>query len=88
MTPEESAARIRELENALQPFAAAVAYVVPTMPDAREIRFAFHAPPQSILETVDALPTVATVGDIRRAARLLGIDSMNESAIDSGVDPK
>jgi hypothetical protein len=74
MTPEESERRIQELEAALQPFAMAIAYVVSSMVDAREIRIAFHAPPQSILETVDALPTVATVGDVRRAAKLLGIE--------------
>lgn len=73
--------RVAELEAALRPFAAVVAYVGPSMTDQREIMVAFarapvdDAPPISSpnWDTADVMPTVATVGDVRRAARLLGL---------------
>lgn len=75
---ETLAARVQALEEALRPFAAVVAYVGPGMADQREIMIAFarkDEPPASSpsWDTADVMPTVATAGDVRRAARLLGL---------------
>jgi hypothetical protein len=75
---DELRARIEALENALRPFAAIVTFVDPTMRDGREISVTFakrdEGPSSAPMwETLDALPTVATVGDVRKAARLLGL---------------
>lgn len=77
-TDESLAARVQALEEALRPFAAVVAYVGPSMADQREIMISFarkDEPPASApsWDTADVMPTVATAGDVRRAARLLGL---------------
>lgn len=58
--------RIRELEHALKPFAAVVAYTTAAMQDAAPIHIS-HVIRFDAEATGDTLPQAFTVGDVRRA---------------------
>lgn len=74
------AARIADLESALRPLAAIVPFVS-RMRDDRDISIMFgpHSPAstRSPYDTGESYPTVLTVGDVRRAARLLGLPGLD-----------
>lgn len=65
------ASRIKQLEAALAPFAAAIAFTTSTMADDRPVGISYTVR-TDVLETGDTLPNVFTVGDVRRAASALG----------------
>lgn len=74
---DELRARIEALESALRPFAAIITFIPPAIKDERELCVTFSKKDEGpssapMWETLDALPLVATIGDVRRAARLLG----------------
>lgn len=59
-------ARIRELEHALKPFAAVIAYTTAAMQDAAPIHIS-HVLRFDAEATGDTLPQAFCVGDVRRA---------------------
>jgi hypothetical protein len=70
------AARVADLEAALRPLAAIVPFTA-RMSDDRPISISFgpHSPmaSRSPYDTGECYPTVMIVGDVRRAASLLGL---------------
>lgn len=75
----ELEAKVRELKEALNPFAALVVFIHPRMADSRAVSIGFVPQTKPVgtpdYETGESFPAAFTAGDIRRAASARGIAS-------------